>query len=108
MMPIVMTRASPRIRQADFREVVLSLSLLRRRSLSMDIDRPYIIEPVRSTARIRNQLAESAVSGRGVRRVTLHDQETELRQNSNTNLGRLTLLPDTNIIKLPSISASVH
>ena len=39
--------SAPEFRQVDFREVVISSSLLLRSSPSTNIDRPYIIEPVR-------------------------------------------------------------
>ena len=67
-----------------------------------------IIRTFTAPAGIRVTTSDISVAGRILGEFPEFLTEAQRVPDSLSELGRLTLLPDTNIIKLPNISASVH
>ncbi len=66
-----------------------------------------IIRSFAAPAGIQVETSDISVAGRILAEFPDHLTEQQRVPNNLAELGKLTLLPDTNIIKLPNISASV-
>jgi isocitrate dehydrogenase len=67
-----------------------------------------VIRTFAAPAGVEVETADISVAGRILAEFSDHLREEQRVPDSLGELARLTLLPDTNIIKLPNISASVH
>ncbi|MFI5445728.1 NADP-dependent isocitrate dehydrogenase [Polaromonas sp. UC242_47] len=67
-----------------------------------------IVRTFTAPAGIHVETSDISVAGRILGEFPEYLTEAQRVPNNLAELGRLTLLPDTNIIKLPNISASVH
>ncbi len=67
-----------------------------------------IVRSFTAPAGIEVEQADISVAARILGEFPEHLSEAQRVPDTLSELGRLTLLPDTNIIKLPNISASVH